>query len=144
MSSKGNVVLYCTLLCVFVAGFLTMNKTAWGEGSGSVQLSYKVLESYSDDTTLTMVVRLRVKNTGSTLLDQVSIQVNNSFNASVQASEVYFDQIKSNETVLSTDNLILTIDTDFSEQWPPDANVVWLVNYMDVDGNLVREEIKLQ
>lgn len=141
MRKISNILNYCLIALISLLFIIT--SSSFAQTSSPFHLSYKVLESYSDDTTLTMIVRLRVKNAGLTPLEQVSIQANNSFNASVQAGEIYFDQIKPNETVLSADNLIITIDMSLYDQRAPDTSIVWLVHYIDDDKNTIREEIAL-
>ncbi len=50
MRSRGNSVLCCAVLCMFVVGFLATNKTARAQGVKTVQSSYKVLGSHSTAT----------------------------------------------------------------------------------------------
>ena len=122
---------------------LTTVKLLFAEGSNNIELSYKMLESNSDDQNLIMTVRLKAKNTSPLPLYGVIARTNYMDKVLINTNEIYFGDINAGETALSSDSFIIIIDIASADQGPPQIEIVWSVEYNNANGSLLVEDIVL-
>ena len=122
---------------------LTTVKLLFAEGSNNIELSYKMIESNSDDQNLIMTVRLKAKNTSSLPIYGVIARINYMDKVLINTNEIYLGDINAGETALSSDIFIITIDIASADQEPPQIEIVWSVEYNNANGNLLVEYIAL-
>jgi hypothetical protein len=140
MNSKKFIL--CIVLFVFIR--LLSSDSTFAEGTGSVKLSYKIAESNTSAGTLTMLVKLKVQNTGSTPISGVSAKNIYANNIVITADQINIGNINPGETVTGSDSFTITMNTGSSNQEPPQKEAVWSVEYTDVNGNPVVEEVVLR
>ena len=110
----------------------------------NIKISYKILESQSDDHTLAMVVKLRVKNTASFPI--YSVKVTNTYmkNVTINSKLINMGNIGAGQTALSADSFTIIMNVESTNQEAPQMEAVWLVEYYDAVENPVIEEIVLR
>ena len=133
--------LVCVIEFSMFAG-LQIGKKVTAEELRGVKLSFKVLESYSDDQTVNMLVRLRAKNTSSAPVNNLIATVSHAENVQVHTGAVYFEDIGGGETALSSESFNISLKSSNSQE-PPQNKLIWQVEYVNSDGERVVEKVSL-
>ena len=133
--------LVCVIVFSMFAG-LQIGKKVTAEELRGVKLSFKVLESYSDDQTVNMLVRLRAENTSSTPVNNLIATVSHTENIQVHIDAIYFEDITGGETALSPESFNISLQSSNSQE-PPQNKLIWQVEYVNSDGERVVERVSL-
>lgn len=131
------------IISVVCLGLMT-GKSIFAEEANNINLSYKVLESYSDDQTLTTVVRLRAENTHSTPIYEVVARKIYTDNVSVEKDEIYLGNINAGQTIVGSDSFTITINIESFDQEPPQKEIVWRVEYTNISDEHIVEDVTLR
>jgi hypothetical protein len=119
-------------------------KITIAEEPNNIKLSYKIIESYSEDQKLTMVVRLRAKNTYFATLYGVVAKKIYTHNVTIDKDQVYLGDIAPGDTIASPESFSITMTIESSDQEPPQTETIWSVEYSDINGDLFVEEVWFQ
>ena len=95
---------------------------------GNLALSYDIIGRDSTDTghASTVIVRLKVKNTGETAIDKVTAYVAGTKGIAVNLDNIFFGLIESGQT-LASEQFDLVVETGNSQDVQP--RIVWRVEY---------------
>lgn len=145
---KGDKVMklnkFTSLIIFIVCLGLMAEKPIFAQEANNINLSYKVLESYSDDQTLITVVRLRAENTHSTPIYDVVAKKAYTNNVSIDKDEIYLGDIDAAQSIVSSDSFTITINIESSDQEPPQKEIVWRVEYTDINEEHIVEDVTLR
>ncbi len=108
-----------------------------------VDLSYKILESRREGNLLLLKVKLKVKNLSSEPIYNVIVKLKSSNSVNIDKNEIYIGKIDSYNTRLSDDIFNITISIPLNQEEKPQAYIDWLIEYKDINGNIIAESIKL-
>lgn len=126
------------LILMFALSF----NMASADGSGSVKLSYKIVESNSTDNTLNMLAKLKVQNVSSIPIFEVTAKNTYSDNVGIDAGQINIGNLKPGDTFTSSDSFHITMNIGGGQE-STQKEVIWSVEYTDVNGNRVVEMFKL-
>lgn len=142
MRSKKFVCWVIFFAFIFVGLFFGNRVLA--EEEKNIELSYKILESYSDDQTLTMIVKLRARNISPSPLYGVTALVNFTSNISINTDKVYLGDISVGETVVSPESFTISMSVGSLDQEPPQKEIVWRIEYINANDDTSTENIYLK
>ena len=135
-------------IVIFIAVILLLSMTLISNSliaqeTGTVKLSYKIISSNNSGQTLSMLLKLKVQNTGSTPILGVIAKNTYTNNVVINAGQINIGDINPGQTVTSTDSFTMTMNTGAGQE-PPQKEAIWAVSYTDVNGNVVVSEGILQ
>ena len=136
MKKRKTFYFLATLLCL---GFFASDISA--QETSSIKLSYQMLESQKVNDTLTMTVKLKVRNTASGPIYNLFATNTHNENITIDTSQIEIGDIEVGKTAVSAESFIITMDVPEGEQGKPKSESVWQVDYEDSEGNFVIEEI---
>jgi hypothetical protein len=131
----------CFLIFFLLLGFLERNTFA--EEASNIELSYKILESYSADENTTLLAKLRLKNISPYPMYGVTATVSSVYNIAINLNKIHFRDINPGETVEGDESFTISFKRSISQD-PPQKEIVWQVEYRDINGNLLAEEVLLK
>lgn len=107
---------------------------------GNITLSYDIVEKDAADTgnTLTLTVRLKIKNIGESAIDKVTAHVAGTEGIAAGLDNIFFGLIESGQT-LTSEQFDLVVETGTSQDVQP--GIVWEVEYWTRYGTGVVEQI---
>ncbi|HHF53522.1 MAG TPA: hypothetical protein ENL43_04075 [candidate division WOR-3 bacterium] len=135
------------LICVFCVmlslSFLFPFFAQGQENQNVVKLSYLPLENSSNGKTFTMKAKLKAENTGSEPIYDVKATVASVNNITINVREVSLGDISPRETVVSSESFEILFEDSLSQE-APQTEIVWEVQCINVNGNLVVEEVSFK
>lgn len=98
------------------------------QGTGSVNLSYKIVDSISSGDTLTISARLRVKNASPTPMFDVRVRNTYTNNITINVGHIDIDKIDQRDTVIAPEKFIIITNIGANQgSLPKEAH--WSVEY---------------
>jgi hypothetical protein len=109
-------------------------------GAGNIGLSYDIVAKDTNSTnhSLTLTMRLKIKNTGENAIDKVTARVAGTMGMAVGINQIFFGVIERGETITS-DSFDIVVETDHVEDVKP-LGIMWEVAYWTRYGTGVVEK----
>ena len=135
------------LICVFCVmlslSFLFPFFAQGQENQNVVKLSYLPLENSSNGKTFTMKAKLKAENTGSEPIYDVKATVASVNNITINVREISLGDINPRETVVSSESFEISF-VDSLLQEAPKREIVWRVEYVDINGERICQQVSFQ
>jgi hypothetical protein len=132
------------LIILFVFFGFLIEGNVFADESNNIDISYKMIESNSDDQAIRMVVKLKAKNNTSYPLFDVIARVDSTKNVNIDTNEIYLGDIRPGQVAVSSESLRLLISLNLSEQKAPLVETGWMLEYKDKNYETIIEKIILR
>jgi len=121
---------------------ISINRNVFA-GESNIQLNYKILESATNDENITLLAKLRIKNLSPNPMYGVIATPSSVSNMTINLNKVHFKDLNPGETVEGDENFTITFKRSLSQE-SPQKEIIWQVEYRDINGNLLAEEVLLK
>lgn len=127
------------LTFVFVLGLILWNQIP-AVAEEDIQLRYRIIENNSTEENVTILSKLKAKNTELNPIYGLTATVYYTQNVTIDISQIYLGDMSPGQEMESAESFTISFRNSSGQQEQPQVKLVWQLRYTDVNGNSIVQD----